>query len=224
MADDDTEEPAQGRHQHGIRVYYNELVNKTILDKNVTDLLISRCVLTISDREEIIKKDTQPDQNRTLLNILLKRPYRTFQDLKDALREDPINAELVAKMTYSDGYEPMISNTVHESNIGKHVVKLQKNYQTIVKNIAVRPTITDQLVSSHALNHEEMQEVCASGLTHEESARRLIAKLVYKPAKAFNIFLRSLRKGNDCYKEIVEDIDKTVVSLDDIRRLQTGNL
>jgi hypothetical protein len=69
-----------------------------------------------------------------------------------------------------------------------------------------------------------MQEVCASGLTHEESTRRLIAKLVYKPAKAFNIFLQSLRKGNDCYKEIVEDIDKTVVSSDDIHMLHIGNL
>jgi len=69
-----------------------------------------------------------------------------------------------------------------------------------------------------------MQEVCASGLTHEESTRRLIAKLVYKPAEAFNIFLQSLRKGNDCYKEIVEDIDKTVVSSDDIHMLQIGNL
>jgi hypothetical protein len=41
-----------------------------------------------------MKKDTQPDRNRTLLNILLKRPYGTFQHLKDALREDPINTEL----------------------------------------------------------------------------------------------------------------------------------
>jgi hypothetical protein len=77
----------------------------------VADLLVSRCVLTVSDREEIMKKDTQPDRNRTLLNILLKRPYETFQHLKDALREDPINTELVTKMTYSDGNEPTITYT-----------------------------------------------------------------------------------------------------------------
>ena len=74
----------------------------------MADLLLSRCVLTVSDREEIMKKDTQPDRNRTLLNILLKRPYNTFQHLKDALREDPLYKELANKMTYSDGYEPMI--------------------------------------------------------------------------------------------------------------------
>jgi phage terminase large subunit-like protein len=62
-----------------------------------------------------------------------------------------------------------------------------------------------QEIFVYKLPIEEMQEVYASGLTHEESTRRLIAKLVYKPAKAFNIFLQSLRKGNDCYKEIVED-------------------
>jgi len=84
----------------------------------VADLLISRCVLTVSDREEIMKKDTQPGRNRTLLNILLKRPYNTFQHLKDALREDPLNTELVKRMTYSDGYEPMIS-TIPKSNIGE---------------------------------------------------------------------------------------------------------
>jgi hypothetical protein len=84
-------------------------------------------------------------------------------------------------------------------------------------------TITDQLVSSQALNLEEMQEVCVPGLTHEESNRRLIVKLVYKPPEAFHIFLQSLRK-DDCYKEIVEDIDKTVISSDDIHMLQIGNL
>ena len=42
-----------------------------------------------------MKKDTQPGRNRTLLNILLKRPYKTFQHLKDALREDPLNKELL---------------------------------------------------------------------------------------------------------------------------------
>jgi hypothetical protein len=84
----------------------------------VADLLISRCVLTVSDREEIMKKDTQPDRNRTLLNILLKRPYETFQHLKDALREDPLNTNLVTKMTYSDGYERTIS-MVPKSDIGE---------------------------------------------------------------------------------------------------------
>ena len=88
----------------------------------MADLLISRCVLTISDREEIMKKDTQPGRNRTLLNILLKRPYGTFQHLKDALREDPINTKLVAKMTYSsDGNERTIS-TVPMSEIGEMFV------------------------------------------------------------------------------------------------------
>jgi hypothetical protein len=77
---------------------------------------------------------------------------------------------------------------------------------------------------TQALNLEEMQEVCVTGLTHEESTRRLIAKLVYKPPEAFNNFLQSLRKEDDCYKEIVEDIDKTVVSSDDIHMLQIGNL
>ena len=109
-------------------------------------------------------------------------------------------------------------------HVNEHAVKLQKNYQTIVQKIYATATITDQLVSSQALNLEEMQEVCVTGLTHEESTRRLIAKLVYKPPEAFNIFLQSLRKEDDCYKEIVEDIDKTVVSSDDIHMLQIGNL
>ena len=100
---------------------------------------------------------------------------------------------------------------------------LQKNYQTIVQNIYATTTITDQLVSSQVLNLDEMQEVCLPGLTHEESNRRLITKLVYKPPKAFNSFLQSLRKDN-CYDKIVEDIDKTVVTSDDIHMLRIGNL
>jgi hypothetical protein len=40
----------------------------------------------------------------------------TFQHLKNALCQDPINTELVTKIIDSDGYEPTISNTVPESS------------------------------------------------------------------------------------------------------------
>ena len=109
------------------------------------------------------------------------------------------------------------------TGISEHAVILQKNYQTIVQNIYATTTITDQLVSSQVLNLDEMQEVCLPGLTHAESNRRFIAKPVYKLPKAFNCFLQSLRKDN-CYDKIVEDIDKTAVTSDDIHMLRIGNL
>ena len=109
------------------------------------------------------------------------------------------------------------------TGISDHTVKLQKNYQTIVQKIYATTNIIAQLVQDEVLNLDEMQEVCLPGLTQEESNRRLIAKLVYKPPIAFKIFVQSLRRDN-CYGQIVEDIDKTVVTSEDIDMLQIGNL
>jgi hypothetical protein len=62
--------------------------------------------------------------NKTLYKILkiccaptnMAAVTGTFQHLKNALCQDPINTELVTKIIDSDGYEPTISNTVPESS------------------------------------------------------------------------------------------------------------
>ncbi|CAG2233075.1 NAB [Mytilus edulis] len=106
---------------HGLTGYYDELLDNTVLDKMVLDNLISRCIIMIEDREEIIKPTTQRERNKVLLDILSERPYPTFQLFKDVLQEsEPSNSyvqELVRKMMSTESRDEHISWQGHE--IGK---------------------------------------------------------------------------------------------------------
>lgn len=67
----------------------------------------------IEDRDEIIKPATQTERNKVLLDILIKRPYGTFNVLKDVLKEsDPYNTdvqELVSRMQCIESCDESIS-------------------------------------------------------------------------------------------------------------------
>lgn len=83
-----------GQSQHGHHLHLVELANKTVLDKQVLDNLISKCIITIEDREEIIKPTTQFERNKFLLEILIERPYECFEIFKDVLIQlDPRASE-----------------------------------------------------------------------------------------------------------------------------------
>ncbi|CAG2184366.1 unnamed protein product [Mytilus edulis] len=112
----------QEHHEHhDLTGYYDELLDNTVLDKMVLDNLISRCILMIEDREEIIKPTTQRERNKVLLDILTERPYPTFHLFKDVLQEsEPSNScvqELVKKMMSTESRDEHISWQGHE--IGK---------------------------------------------------------------------------------------------------------
>ncbi|CAG2200682.1 unnamed protein product [Mytilus edulis] len=112
----------QEHHEHHDLIgYYDELLDNTVLDKIVLDNLISRCILMIDDREEIIKPTTQRERNKVLLDILSERPYPTFQLFKDVLQEsEPSNSyvqEIVRKMTSTESRDEHISYQGQE--IGK---------------------------------------------------------------------------------------------------------
>lgn len=80
--------------------FKDELVHSTILDKEVLDNLISKCILTLDDREEI---DTYPDQssrNQKLLDILMYQPYHTFPVFVEVMKEsEQQNNTLLEGMT-----------------------------------------------------------------------------------------------------------------------------
>lgn len=67
--------------------FKDKLINSTILDKEVLDNLISKCLLTLDDREEIINCHKQSLRNKKLLKILNHRPYNTLGGLVEAMEE-----------------------------------------------------------------------------------------------------------------------------------------
>lgn len=69
------------------------------------DNLISKCVLTLDDREEIASFPDQSSRNQKLLEILIHRPYNTFGILVDAMKDtghDEFVKIMKAKMSDKD--------------------------------------------------------------------------------------------------------------------------
>ncbi|XP_063448222.1 uncharacterized protein LOC134727766 [Mytilus trossulus] len=204
--------------------YYDALLDNTVLDKLVLDNLISRCIIMIEDREEIIKPTTQRERNKVLLDILNDRPYPTFHLFKDVLQEsDPNNSciqELVKKMMSTESRDEHISFQGHDIVLNKHKVKLQKNYKMFVHGVDSKTDIADHLYQSDVLNTEEKEEICNSSLTQQESNRLLYNKLIRKGGDAHTHLLEAIKHGK--YLDVASEMEKTELSDEEIQLCQIG--
>ncbi|VDI69787.1 Hypothetical predicted protein [Mytilus galloprovincialis] len=207
-----TQRVIKDQNQHGLFPYYDELINQTVLDKMVLDNLISRCVLMIEDREEIIKPTTQRERNKILLDIMTDRPYGTFQVFKDVLKEsDPHNSdvqELISRIQCTVNSDDNMS--CHEIKVNDNAIRIQKNYTLLVNNIVSTTDVTDYLIGEDIMQNEEREEVCASGLTTNESNRRLLDKLLYKDRNGYHQLLKALRHAE--YLQIATEVSNTAVT------------
>ncbi|VDI42860.1 uncharacterized protein MGAL_10B023497 [Mytilus galloprovincialis] len=207
-----TQRVIKDQKQHGLCPYYDELINKTVLDKMVLDNLISRCIFMIEDREEIIKPTTQRERNKVLLDILIERPYGTVDVFKGVLKEsDPHNSdiqELISRMQCTVTSDENMS--CHEINVDDRAIRIQKNYTLLVNNIVSTTDVIDYLIGEDIMQHEEREEVCASGLTTNESNRRLLDKLLYKDSNGYHQFLKALRHAE--YSQIATEVSNTAVT------------
>ncbi|XP_071121505.1 uncharacterized protein [Mytilus edulis] len=190
----------------------------------VLDNLISRCVLMIEDREEIIKPVTQSERNRVLLDILTERPYDTLQVLKDVLQEsDPDNSDvqrLVRRMHYTKSIDEHID--CHDIIFHKHSVKLQKNYLMLVHDSDCKTDIADHLYEAGVLNTEDIEDICNSSLSRQDSNRILYNKLFRKGEDAYKHLLGAMEHGQ--YDELASALEKTQVTEHDIQMCQIGML
>ncbi|XP_052103269.1 uncharacterized protein LOC127736725 [Mytilus californianus] len=214
-----------GHHgHHGLTGYYDDLLDNTVLDKMVLDNLISRCILMIEDREEIIKPTTQRERNKVLLDILTDRPYPTFHLFKDVLQEsEPNNSciqELVKRMLSTESRDEHISCQGHEIMLNKHKVKLQKNYMMFVHGVDSKTDIADHLYQSDVLSTEEKEEICNSSLTQHESNRLLYNKLIRKGGDAYKHLLEAVKHGK--YHDVASEMEKTELSDQEIQLCQIG--
>ncbi|XP_076105820.1 uncharacterized protein LOC143074156 [Mytilus galloprovincialis] len=215
----------QEHHEHhDLTGYYDELLDNTVLDKMVLDNLISRCILMIEDREEIVKPTTQRERNKVLLDILTERPYPTFHLFKDVLQEsEPSNScvqELVKRMMSTESRNEPISWQGHEIELNNHKVKLQKNYMMFVHGVDSKTDIADHLYQSDVLSTEEKEEICNSSLTQQESNRLLYNTLIRKGGDAYTHLLEAVRHGK--YQDVASEMEKTELSDQEIQLCQIG--
>ncbi|XP_052073290.1 uncharacterized protein LOC127711329 [Mytilus californianus] len=213
-----------GQPQQGLPLHLDKVAHITVLDKHVLDNLISKCIIMIEDREEIIKPTTQFERNKVLLEILTERPYDNFQPCKDTLIQlDQCNSdvqELFNRMKIRVKSEEPSSLSQTEIIVNTNTIKLQKNYNVLVHDMDCTTDVVDHLLQSEVLEPEDREEICTLNLTKQESNRRLLAKLVCKDENVYNMFLGALRYAS--YEQIVDDLENTEVTTHDKELCQIG--
>ncbi|CAG2235105.1 unnamed protein product [Mytilus edulis] len=205
----------------GTLIQDDEFIHNVRLDTTVLDGLISKCYLTIEDREEIINQERTSERNRMILNILMARPYRTFQTFTEELIEfDQSSRDLVSKLKNYDCTGDISLPSLTTMDINNHTIHLQKNFKILVHQLATAESIVDHLISAEILCPEDQAEICAK-ITKEQKNRLLLTKLMYKDAAACSCFTSAL-KADTCYEELARRIERTDVTTADKIYLQIG--
>lgn len=94
--------------------FEDELIHSTVLDKEVLDYLISKCIILLDDREDINICLDQSSRNQNLLKLLSHRPYNTLGMLVEAMKESDqkchtlLLANMVAKVPDIDVTLPQL--------------------------------------------------------------------------------------------------------------------
>ncbi|CAG2229613.1 unnamed protein product [Mytilus edulis] len=204
-----------------ITVLDGEFLHNVTLDTTVLDGLISKCILTIGDREEITKQPSLSERNRMILNILIARPYSTFETLTEELINfERSKKDLVSKLKNYDCPGDISLPSLTTIDINNHTIQLQKNFKILVHQLVIGESIADHLISAEILCTEDHGEICAQ-ITKEQKNRLLLTKLMHKDADAFTCFLSVLKEDNS-YEELARRIERTEVTNEDKILLQVG--
>ncbi|CAG2236239.1 unnamed protein product [Mytilus edulis] len=221
----DTQSIPDNATNHGIYVFYNELLHDTELHTCVADYLISRCVLTIDDAREIKCPPGQFQRNKILLDILIDRPYNSFYYLVDALEESgSLCLDLVLRMRQNKTYIRTDTETEQDSfrsDLREHSVRLQKNYKSLVEGMGSSLHIVDKLFSEDVIDREEKEQIMATEITATDRNRLIIEKLIPKNKICYRTFLEVLR-DDDCDSALADEIEQTDVSQTDILFIMIG--
>ncbi|CAC5360487.1 unnamed protein product [Mytilus coruscus] len=202
-----------------------DLIESTILDTDVLDNLISKCVITLDDREEIDSLSDQSNRNHKLLEILMHRPYNTFTVFVEAMKnsDQKCHTSLVERMEAKvlDKDLTLQNAQLTDETTGiKNTVKLIRWYKTIVHEINIDKTgILDKLFARDVIDREINEKLSSEKMTSHEKNRKLLGTIVRKDiSSTFPIFLEVLREDS-CYKDYADKIEETHVTQNDLELL-----
>ncbi|VDI04654.1 Hypothetical predicted protein, partial [Mytilus galloprovincialis] len=204
---------------HKLYHFYDKIIQDAILDKDVLDKLISKCILRIDDRAEIEHYPRQSDRNRCILDLLIQRPQDSYSVLLEVLKESSsCPKDLVECMDGQTTHQEVVSHSIVKSSItGNHSVRLQKNYHHLTQNLSDVRNVIDLLISKGVLEPDDHVEIVSSGVSAEMN-RKLIAKI--RSEQDYLSFLEALKEdpGNE---ELASDLESTDVSKEELNLVQT---
>ncbi|XP_071138166.1 uncharacterized protein [Mytilus edulis] len=199
-----------------IRENENSII-QDIQISQILDHMMTHLVISADDRRYIEHYPRQDDQNKALLDIVIKRREPVYSVFVDGLRiygyEDIAND---LKCDFSP--RPVSAETKGLSvwNFPLYKVRLQKNYLKVITDIQ-HENIVDHLISKEVLSVDDGKKI-ESGKTPQEKNRNLMDMLLHKNEQGFNEFLKALRKDS-IYADLADQIEKTEVTSTDMATL-----
>ncbi|XP_076116865.1 uncharacterized protein LOC143084338 [Mytilus galloprovincialis] len=189
----------------------------------ILDHMMTHLVISADDRRDIEHYPRQNDQNKALLDIVIKRREPTYSVFVDGLRNygyediandlkcnlDEINPSTTSAYTETAG--------LSEWNVPLYKVRLQKNYLKVITSIQ-HANIVDHLISREVVSVDEWEKI-ESGKTTQEKNRNVMDIMLRKTEQDFNEFIKALRKDS-VYADLADQIEKTDVTSRDMATLR----
>ncbi|VDI14709.1 Hypothetical predicted protein [Mytilus galloprovincialis] len=206
---------------HRLYHVYDQIIQDTILDNEVLDLLISRCILRKEDRAEIEHHPRQSDRNKCILDLLILRQEDSYSVLLEVLKESSTCSkdliECMEGQLYSHhkvASQPKVKSCI----TGFHAVRLQKNYHNLTQNLSNTECILDSLISKGVLDPDDRSEIVYSGVQVKMN-RKLIDHV--RSEQDYQFFLEALME-DPTNTRLASDLESTEVNSDELKSLQTG--
>ncbi|CAG2234054.1 unnamed protein product [Mytilus edulis] len=193
-----------------------------IQTSQILDHMMTHLVISADDRLDVEHYPRHDDQNKALLDIVIKRREPAYSVFVDGLRnygyEDIAND--LKCVTHDISPSPTLVSAENEGfsvwNVPLYKVRLQKNYLKVITDIQ-HESIVDHLISREVVSVDDGKKI-ESGKTPQEKNRNLMDMLLRKNEQGFNEFLKALRKDS-IYADLAEQIEKTEVTSTDMATL-----
>ncbi|CAG2222676.1 unnamed protein product [Mytilus edulis] len=185
---------------------------------------MTHLVISADDRRDIEHYPRQDDQNKALLDIVIKRREPAYSVFVDGLRnygyEDIANDLKCAseKMGPSTTSVPVENKGLSDWTVPLYKIRLQKNYSNIITSVK-HDLIVDHLISCAVLTIGDCQKINACP-SEEQKNRKLMDTLLHGNENGFTEFLNALR-NDSAYADLANKIKYTEVTSTDISNIQS---
>ncbi|XP_052065512.1 uncharacterized protein LOC127705231 isoform X3 [Mytilus californianus] len=185
----------------------------------ILDHMMTHLVISVDDRRRIEQHAGQDDQNKALLEIVIKSREPAYNVFVDGLRNYGYEDIANDLKYYSEEISPSTTLVSAENeglsdwNVPLYKVRLQKNYLKVITDIQ-HESIVDHLISREVVSVDDGKKI-ESGKSPQEKNRTLMDMLLRKNERGFNEFLKALRKDS-IYSDLADQIEKTEVTPTDM--------
>ncbi|XP_052065536.1 uncharacterized protein LOC127705238 [Mytilus californianus] len=197
---------------------------QNIQTSQILDHMMTHLVISADDRRDIEHYPRQDDQNKALLDIVIKRREPAYSVFVDGLRNYGYEDIANDLKCYSEKMGPSTTSLTAENKglldwtVPLYKIRLQKNYSDIITSVK-HDIIVDHLISCAVLTIGDFQKINACP-SEEQRNRKLMDSLLHGNEKGFTEFLSALR-NDSVYADLADKIENTNITSTDRSNIQS---